>query len=321
MLGAILALLSAATFGLNNATLRRGVLKGSVHQALSVTVPMGVPLFALMCVVFGAFAALPGLPASAYGWFALAGVVHFVIGRYGNYRATRAMGANLSGPVQQLSVLVALVLALIFLRETLTPTRILGIALVVAGPFVMMQARARGGDRTRSGFTPSYGEGFLWGGVCALGYGTSPLFISLGIDGAGLSASMVGGLVSYAAAAFVVGALLLLPGRLAHVRALERGPAGWFALSGLFVFVSQLFRYAALALAPVVVVAPIQRLSVVFRVLFGWLINRDHEVFGFWVLLGIALSLLGAALLTISVDWVAAILPPGLAELARWSWP
>jgi drug/metabolite transporter (DMT)-like permease len=320
MLGAILSLLSAATFGLNNATLRRGVLKGSVLQAMAITVPMGVPLFALGALAFGALGGLAGLSTSAWFWFSVAGVVHFIAGRYGNYRATRAMGANLSGPVQQMSVLVSLGLALIFLDETLNPLSIIGILLIVIGPFIMLPGGDDGG-KTKSGFVPNYPEGFVWGLVCAFGYGSSPLFIAWGLSGGGIGESLLGGLVSYAAASVLIGLWLLFPVPRREVVGLERGPAGWFLLAGLFVFFSQMFRYAALAVAPVSVVAPIQRLSVVFRVLFSWLLNRDHEVFGFRVMAGIALSLLGAALLTTSVDWVAAFLPAGLRPVLGWQWP
>ena len=45
MLGGLFALLSAATFALNQASARRGVLHGTVLQALCITVPMGVPFF------------------------------------------------------------------------------------------------------------------------------------------------------------------------------------------------------------------------------------------------------------------------------------
>ena len=45
MLGAFLALCSAATFALNNAFARRGVLTGSALQALAISVPIGVPMF------------------------------------------------------------------------------------------------------------------------------------------------------------------------------------------------------------------------------------------------------------------------------------
>ena len=121
MLGALFSLLSAATFGLNAASLRRGVITGSVLQAMAITVPAGVPLFALGCLAFGAFDALLGFSVEALGWFAAAGVVHFIVGRYGNYRATRVLGAAQSGPIQQVALLISLALAIVFLGERLQP--------------------------------------------------------------------------------------------------------------------------------------------------------------------------------------------------------
>ena len=53
MLGVVLAALSAATFAFNNASARRGVLTGSVAQALAITVPIGVPMFLLAALTTG----------------------------------------------------------------------------------------------------------------------------------------------------------------------------------------------------------------------------------------------------------------------------
>lgn len=41
MLGAIYAALAALTFAMNNTAMRRGVLTGSVTQAMAITVPLG----------------------------------------------------------------------------------------------------------------------------------------------------------------------------------------------------------------------------------------------------------------------------------------
>ena len=328
MTGALLALLSAASFGLNNAMFRRGVLSGSVLQALAVTVPLGVPLFAAGCLIFGAFGALGALTPTTLAWMSAAGVIHFVIGRYGNYRATRAMGAALSSPIQQLSVLVALALALIFLDEHLTPLRAAGIVLVLIGPIVILRARAtKPKAYANPVFVVNYVEGYFWGLICAAAYGTSPLFIRLGLE-AGLEAhgirdSIAGGLVSYLAASLVIGLIMLLPGNFTHIRTLEPTAARWFTASGFFVFLSQMFRYMALAVAPVSVVQPVQRTSVVFRVIFAWALNRDHEVLTAPVLVGIGISLIGVLALTVSTEFVvsALALPDTLAGLARLSWP
>lgn len=316
MLGALLALASAATFGLNNAALRRGVLTGGVLQAMAITVPLGVPLFLLACIAFGGLDSLASFSQSSLFWLALAGVVHFVIGRYGNYRATQALGATLSSPLHQLSVPIAVTLALLFLDEVLTPLRMIGFVLVMIGP-LMAAHRPK-----KMKFEPRLGEGYLWGTVSAIGYGCSPLFIVYGLGvNPTLVDSLAAGLVSYSAAAIIVIAAVVIAGGFAYMRSLDRTARNWFAMSGVFVFISQMLRYMALAIAPVTVVVPIQRLSAVFRVIFSWIFNRNHEVFTARVLISIAISVLGAVALTLSTDIVLSLLPRELAEFLTFEWP
>ena len=323
MLGALLALASAATFGLNNAALRRGVLTGGVLQAMAITVPLGVPLFLLVNVTFGSLDSLARFSPPSYVWLALAGVIHFVIGRYGNYRATRALGATLSSPMHQLSLPIALTLALVFLDEVLTPLRLVGFVLVMIGPLVAVRGQGdkKKGNKNKD-FHPQVGEGIFWGAVSAVAYGSSPLFIVKGLGPSGsLLDSLAAGLVSYTAAAIVVTLAVAIAGGFAIMRNLDRTARNWFALSGVFVFVSQMLRYMALAVAPVTVVVPIQRLSIVFRVIFSWLINRDHEVLSGKVLTGIAISLVGGLALTLSTDIVVSLLPTAWAEILTLEWP
>ncbi len=298
MFGALLALVSAAFFGLNNAALRRGVVKGTVLQAMAITVPFGVPFFVLLAALMGGFEAMAGWGVAPWVWMILAGVVHFVVGRYGNYRATQLLGGALSTPIQQVSVLIALLLAFIFLGESVNAVNIVGILLVMLGPIVMIRRRTTTTKAGRDkGFEPKYGPGLFWGSVCALGYGTSPLFVALGIGDGGIADSIGGVLVSYTAAALVVVVWIIAIGGRAGLGEYKSGTMGWFLASAVFVALSQLFRYVAMAVAPVSVVVPIQRLSVVFRLIFAALINRDHEVFDRWVTISILLSVSGAVAL------------------------
>jgi uncharacterized membrane protein len=86
---------------------------------------------------------------------------------------------------------------------------------------------------------------------------------------------------------------------------------------------SQMTRYMALAVAPVSVVTPIQRLTVVFQIYFGALVNPEHEVFGERLILGTVISLIGAVALSVSLDEVGSLiaLPPSLATVLNWHWP
>jgi uncharacterized membrane protein len=337
VLGAFLALCSAATFALNNTLARRGVLSGTVLQALSISVPIGVPIFLVVALATGNLPYVATFSWRSLMWLSLAGVVHFVWGRYCNYRAVKAIGSNLAGPLQESNVLIALALAVLLLGETLTPFKIVGIMLVLLGPGVAVEIgrkrkpRAsaaappaeKGASPAKPTFTPHHTEGYLFAALSATGYGTSPILVRLGLEHAGIGASIAAGLVSYTAATLAVIVVLAFSGTLRHARFIPADTAKWFGLAGLFVGISQMLRYMALSIAPVSVVTPIQRLSLLFRFLFSWLMNREHEVFSGRIFLGTALSLLGVVLLSMSTDMLLTLLPlpAWLAPLATWKWP
>jgi drug/metabolite transporter (DMT)-like permease len=343
VLGGFLALLSAATFAFETATARRGVLTGSVAQALSITVPLGVPIFFLVAAAFGALGTVLGFSAEAFAYLALAGVLHFVWGRYCNYRASKAMGANLVAPVQQGNLLVTLALAIWILGEHLTPLRVLGIGLVVLGPALTYDrthrkiadteaANTKPADtiagapietEARKVFQPDYAEGYLFALLSSTGYGISPVLVRLALENRSLEASLGGGLISYTAATLAFALILLLPGQWRHVRSIDPGAAKWFAISGVCVCFAQMLRYMALVLAPVSVVTPIQRTSLLFRLYFSRIINPQHEVFGGRIIAATVVSLAGALALSASTEVVQSVVPlPDWAKtFLSWRWP
>lgn len=324
-MGGFLALLAAATFALNNAFARRGVLNGSVLQAMAISVPLGVPLFLAAALATGSTSEI--LKFTGNGWFLLgcAGVIHFVFGRYCNYRAVKAMGANLAGPLMESSVLVALVLAVGLLGEHLTIVKIAGILLILSGP--ALTVTRRGGKKPEKqkelAFTPVYLEGTIFSLLAALAYGTSPVLVRFALETSSWRASIAGGLVSYMAAAVVTVVVVLAMGQTQHVRDMPKEAVRWFCWAGVFVGVSQMLRYMALSFAPVSVVSPIQRLSLIFRLFFSYMLNRQYEVFDSRMVLGTVVSILGAVLLSMSVDDVRMLLPipEAMAPVFSWTWP
>ena len=340
MLGGLIAVCSAACFAFNNASVRRGVLTGSVLQAMAITVPLGVPLFFLAALLTGHLGAVSGFSPKALVALAAAGILHFVWGRYCNYRATRALGTNLVAPIQQVNLVFTLCLAIWLLGEELTPLKILGIALVLIGPALTMPEGEK--DKTPAGernvsdekitaidaekppdFEPKWAEGYAFALLSATGYGLSPILVRVGLEGKGLGTSFAGGLVAYIAATVVMTLILMWPGNLRQALAVNRESAKWFTLSGVLVFLSQMFLYMAMSIAPVTVVSPINRLSILFRLYFSRLINPHHEVFGGQVVAATVVSLAGALALSLSVDVVQAYLPlpEGVIALLHWHWP
>ena len=338
MLGGILALCSAASFAFNNASVRRAVLTGSIVQGMAITVPIGVPLFFIAATITGNLGAVAGFSPAALAVLSAAGIMHFVWGRYCNYRATRAMGTNLVAPVQQLNLLVTLVIAVWLLGEHLTPLKILGIALILLGPTFTIRSRKGAAPAERPvsdekitpidaekpvAFQPKRAEGYLFAFLSAAGYGVSPILVRVGLENQGLGVSLAGGLVAYIAGTALFMLVLLWPGQWRHVRSVDREAAKWFTFSGFLVFFSQMFLYMAMSIAPVTVVSPINRLSILFRLYFSRLLNPKHEVFGGSVIAATIVSLLGAVALTISTDVVQSLLslPEGVIAFLNWQWP
>jgi uncharacterized membrane protein len=325
MIGGLLSLLSAVTFAYANATVRRGVLTGTVLQAVAISLPIALPFFIIAMLPIGGFAALMTFNTRTIVLLALAGILHFAVARYFNYRATKAIGANLVAPIQQYSLVITLVLAVVWLGETLTVLRIIGIALVVAGPAFTMDNKtataAPDGGKTKA-FEPEYREGYFFALLSAVGFGISPILIGMAFETKGLAVGVAGGLVSYIAATLFIGLPLLIPAQWRSFRSLDGGSAKWFLISGLAVGLSQMLRYMALAIAPVSVVTPIQRLSMIFRIYFGAMLNPHHEIFGGRLIAGTVVSLAGAIALSVSIDGllVALPLPAGIASLLAWSW-
>jgi len=333
LLGTILSLTSAATFGMNAATIRRGVLTGSVIQGMSISLGLGLPFFLIISIVVGSFAQIWEFSTKSYILLALGGAIHFAFGRYCNYRATKAMGGILVRPLQQFSVILSLALAILFLGETLTPLRICGIILVLLGPLIMMRdhknftgkMERQNAEKTlsRIKFVPNYTEGIIFGIGSALGFGVSPVFVRAAIGDLNLTAAIAGGVVSYSAAAFVILLIILQPSRMRHVFAMSITSIRWFSFSAVLIAIAQMLRYMALAVAPVSVVTPIQQTTTIFQVIFAWIFNREHEPFGVWVLLGIFSSLLGAIALSVSTNFILTYfnLPEFMVLLADWRWP
>ena len=228
LLGAILAVLSAATFALTNATGRRGVITGTPAQGMVTSIPVGLLCFLAVAFVTGAFAGLNRITASTLAALSAAGVIHFVIGRYCNFRASQAAGVNLTAPVMQLNAVVTLILAVVVLREPCTILQVVGSVLMVAGSLVTQRATQPSAEEKRGSaesFSPRVATGFFFASMAALMYGTSPVIIRQALYDAGPLGGVVGGLIAYAAATCAVALGLFIPSLRRNVMQVSRESA------------------------------------------------------------------------------------------------
>jgi drug/metabolite transporter (DMT)-like permease len=322
LLGAVLAILSAATFALTNATGRRGVITGTPTQGMVISMPVGLACFLALALLTGGLQAFSRFSTSALGSLSAAGVLHFVLGRYCNFRASQAAGVNLTAPVMQLNAVVTLILAVVILREPCTMLQVAGAILMVTGSLVTQRASQPASPskpQDASAFRPRVAAGFFFASIAALAYGTSPIIVRQALLGSGPLGGLAGGSVAYAAATVAVAFGLLIPSLRRNVMNVSGENVRWFVYSGIFVAAAQGFLYSALAVAPIMLVVPLLQLSLVFRFLFALLLNPHHEVFGFLVVFGSVVSIAGACAVSIDTALIlhALAIPEPFASFLR----
>ena len=313
MLGVLLALASSFSFSLNGVMARRGLARATASAGAFVTVLMGVPLFLIAALISGHIFNAGLVDLNGYVLLALAGILHFGIGRYFNYRASAAIGATRTAPMQALIVPYAIGIAWFFLDEPVTLMMGVGILFILVGPSIMVQRKGKprpdaantrvpprgGSTETSAGtFQLRQVEGYSCAFATIFCYGTSPILIRAAIgeiDGI----SIYGGFVSYVAASLALIVTLAIPTRRGLIKEMNFSTVRLFLSAGVFAFLAQMFRFMALAVAPVAVVTPLQRTAAMFTLVLSFALNRHLEVINLRVVLGIVFSVTGAVLLAV----------------------
>lgn len=323
MLGAIYAALAALTFAMNNTAMRRGVLTGSVTQAMAITVPLGGVGFIIIAAISGQFGSLSSFPSVALAWLIAQGCLHFLLGRFFNYQANKLVGVNISAPVVQLQVVVTMLLAVVLMKEPFTVLQLFGTVLMLAGSFATQLHSTIGKRVVRSKkaavveaappadkpvFKPQYLPGFLSALGAATCYGISPLMVRMAFESMPVKSPMAGGVIAYTAATIVLCFLVLSSASTRKdVLSMKRSNAMWFVGSAILVAMSQGFVYASLAVAPLMVVTPILQLSLVFRLFLSQMVNREVEVLNTAVVVGALVTIVGSVIVSLDTNYVLSL--------------
>ena len=303
MLGLVCAVMSAVAFAANDTALRRGILFASVYKSIIITVPIGFPVFLLAITLTNSWSSFLALDLAQFLVFGSAGIIHFIFGRYFGYKTIESVGATQAGPIVQLGLLISVFFAYHLFDEEITNTHIIAIFLIILAPMIILLGH-EGDKLTRSGIEMKYKAGLFWGLSCAICYGISPLLVKSGFSNYSLEITILAGFISYISAIFFL--ILIMTSTRVRIRdiiEMDKRALKWFIITGFMGSSAQLLRYIALGLIPISIVEPIHRTSVIFRVIFGFIINRNHEIINIRVLLGVALSIIGMYLLILQIDF------------------
>lgn len=302
MLGAILGIGFAAFFGINSIIVRRGVFHVSVNFIATLTVFSGPIFFFFLTLFTGDLFKISHFTWKALLYFALSGIIHFALGRTFGYRSVQILGSTRSGIMTGLNAIVTLVLAMAVLGEKLTPIMVLGIIFSMSGPILIALKEAEASKKAEAKVNPGIMSldrknlylGLLYGFVAALLWGSSAIFIKLGLDNGG--SSLGGSLVAYCAASLAISLSLFNKKNRDEIVKMDWPSLRIGIMSGMSTNLAQMLRYIALAYGTVIVVSFASRTIPLWVLLFSFIFNRKIESFSRWVFIGNGLLMLGTIL-------------------------
>ena len=162
--------------------------------------------------------------------------------------------------------MLTILLAVIFLHESLSLSKGAGIVLIAAGTYLMIEKKQSSGAAKQ-------GAGWLlYAAGSAVFASLTSILGKIGISGV---ESNLGTAIRTGVVLVMSWMMVAVTGKGKLVREVPKNELGFICLSGLATGGSWLCYYKALQDGPASVVAPIDKLSILVTILFSWLVFHE----------------------------------------------
>lgn len=255
VVGLSLSLIAATALGVTSIFVRLGTQQGRSNEVVLLTFGINV----LLVVPFTLLYYYPdyGLTVRSFLAFAAAGATGTLIGRALFYKSIDRIGASRTEPVKATQPLHAAIVAAIVLGEALAVENMVGILLIIVGLAVVSREIVNN-NRGIDDVSPvmlivPLGAAFF--------FGIEPTFAKIGFGDA--TPVLVGLMIKIVVAATGMAAYLRLRNEFPSVSlgSLDSETRKWILLAGMTNTTFLFAYYAALEIAPVVLVVPIVQMS------------------------------------------------------------
>lgn len=278
----VMALSSALCAALAAILIQRGLRGASFYAGAWINVVVGA---------VGAWTAAALLvPLEEYTWeavpyFALSGLIGTTGGRLFRVLAIQKVGAPVAAAINNLTPLVASVLAILLLGERVTPPIVGGTLVIVAGTILLSLSGRYVGFRVRDLAYPF---------IAASCFGTVQILRKLGLASAG---PLLGATINVTAALIAMTAFVVASGNLGSLRCSRRSRL-YFIAGGIAENGGVFFLLLALGFGDVSVVIPLAGTAPLFVLGLAYLFPSERGQINWRIVAGVVLIVLGVALLS-----------------------
>ncbi|MEE8413711.1 MAG: DMT family transporter [Dehalococcoidales bacterium] len=138
MLGIGLAITAACCWSIAAILARLGLQSGLRASTATLISALSSLMLLGTLALFINFNDVVNLLPLALAWFGLIGIVNYVMGRQFNYLSIKHIGVTKAAPLFASAPLFAMVLAVIFLGETVNPPIIAGTLIIIGGLYLVV---------------------------------------------------------------------------------------------------------------------------------------------------------------------------------------
>ena len=183
------------------------------------------------------------------------------------FRALQLGDINKVVPVDKSSVILTMLLAFLFLQEPITPFGGVGVVLIAAGTFLMIEKKdvEQKEDQKKSWFLYAAGSAIFASLTSILG--------KIGISGV---ESNLGTAIRTAVVLPMAWVMVFVAGKAGEVRKIPKNELGFICLSGIATGASWLCYYRALQDGLASIVVPIDKLSILVTVAFSYFVFHER---------------------------------------------
>ena len=182
------------------------------------------------------------------------------------FKALQIGDINKVVPIDKSSIVLTIILAFIFLHESVSLTKAVGVVLIGAGTFLMI-------ERKDAGFKQKEGKNWL---LYALGSAVLASLTSiLGKIGISNVESNLGTAIRTCVVLLMAWVMVFVTGKQHTIRTIEKKELVFICLSGIATGASWMCYYKALQDGLASVVVPIDKLSVLVTVVFSYIVFHE----------------------------------------------
>ena len=276
---------SALFAGLTSILAKCGIRKTDSTVATAIRTIIVLIFAWVMVFVVGSQGTIASIPARSLAFLGLSGLATGVSWLCYFYALQRGPIDKVV-PIDKSSTVMTILLAALLLGESVTLTRGIGVVLIAAGTFLMIEKKGGVQKEENGWMLAAFGSAIFAALTSILG--------KVGITGV---ESNLGTALRTGVVLIMAWVMVFVQGKQGQVKAVPKNELDFICLSGLATGVSWLCYYKALQLGPASLVAPIDKLSILVTVLFSYIVF--HERLSRKALTGLAVLVAGTLVMLV----------------------